>query len=42
MKMLFKAGKLAKFGWNKATVLNPSTAEIGQTAKRRSTNMAGG
>jgi hypothetical protein len=42
MKILFKTGKLAKFGWNKATVLKPSTIAKGQTAKRRSKNMAGG
>lgn len=40
--MLFRVGKLAKLGWNNATVLKPSITESGQTAKRRSTNMAGG
>jgi hypothetical protein len=42
MKMLFNAGKLAKFGWNNATVLNPSTIDRGQTVNRRSRNIAGG
>jgi len=42
MKMLFNTGKLAKVGWNRATVLKPSAIDKGQTAKRRSKNMAGG
>jgi hypothetical protein len=42
MKMLFRVGKLEKFGWKRATVLRPSSTVVGQTANRRSTNMAGG